>query len=102
MTTPVYIEIAVPTPLRQGFTYAMAAVSAELDFGDPERDAERGEGTPQPGTPQPGTRFYIQFGRQKLVGIMLGTTSSLGGRSWWGSCSVLCRHRTCRATKSAR
>ena len=69
MTTPVYIEIAVPTPLRQGFTYALAAVSGELDFGEPES----GEGTPLPGTPLPGTRFYIQFGRQKLVGIMLGT-----------------------------
>ncbi len=74
MTTPVYIEIAVPTPLRQGFTYALAAVSGELDFGEPESgEGTPLPGTPLPGTPLPGTRFYIQFGRQKLVGIMLGT-----------------------------
>ena len=72
MTTPVYIEIAVPTPLRQGFTYAIATAAGELDFGDGEND----EGTPLPGTPLPGTRFYIQFGRQKLVGIMLRTVST--------------------------
>jgi len=90
MTRPLYIEIAVPTPLRQTFIYATADDFRELDSAVPALEAPMAQtpqpgtprpgtprpGTPRPGTPRPGTRFYMQFGRQKLVGVMLGTVSN--------------------------
>ncbi len=50
---PVILDIAVPSPLYRCFDYKLAAV------------------TP----PAPGTRVLVPFGRQRLVGIVLGSKS---------------------------
>jgi primosomal protein N' (replication factor Y) len=73
VTDPVYLQIAVPTPLRRVFYYLPAVAEAVRGGGTQPGGTQ--PGTPQPGTPQPGTRFYIQFGRQRLVGVLIGTAT---------------------------
>lgn len=55
MTTSSYIEVAVPTPLFQTFTYRVP------------------EGSPL-SSPAPGCRVVVPFGRQKMVGVVLGSS----------------------------
>jgi len=52
MPQPVYVQVAVPTPLRRSFTYL---VPASID----------------PRSLTPGCRVTVPFGRRKLVGIVL-------------------------------
>ena len=52
---PLYLDIAVPVPLRRSFTYLPPAGT----------DAS---------TLQPGIRIEVPFGRQRLVGILMATT----------------------------
>ncbi|MEY4630803.1 MAG: hypothetical protein RIQ81_923 [Pseudomonadota bacterium] len=56
MTTGPYIEVAVPTPLFQTFTYKLPGSSA----GHP---------------PAAGCRVVVPFGRQKVVGVVLGASA---------------------------
>ncbi|MFT7044005.1 MAG: primosomal protein N' (replication factor Y) [Candidatus Azotimanducaceae bacterium] len=79
VTDTVYLQIALPTPLRRAFSYLPAATEEIADdlLSMPLANAQQ-PSDPQPGTPQPGTRFYVPFGRQKLTGILLGTTTGAG------------------------
>jgi primosomal protein N' (replication factor Y) len=52
MTSGAYIEVAVPTPLFQTFTYALP------------------DGVP----PAPGCRVVVPFGRQKMVGVVVSAS----------------------------
>lgn len=79
MTDPVYLQIAVPTPLRRIFSYLPVATEEVAD--DLLTKAISGSGLPSiplQSIPLPGTRFYVPFGRQKLTGILLGTTAGAG------------------------
>jgi len=55
MTSGPYIEVAVPTPLFQTFTY-------KVPGDDPLS------------SPTPGCRVVVPFGRQKMVGVVLGSS----------------------------
>jgi len=55
MSKPVYVQVAVPTPLRQTFTYL---VPTTIDVQ----------------TVLPGCRVSVPFGRRKLVGVVCATS----------------------------
>ncbi|NBQ53456.1 MAG: primosomal protein N', partial [Proteobacteria bacterium] len=61
MTTISYIEVAVPTPLFQTFTYKLPVAA---DDGA------------QVCAPLPGCRVLVPFGRQKMVGVVLAVSSN--------------------------
>lgn len=61
MTTISYIEVAVPTPLFQTFTYKLPVAS--------------GDGA-QVCAPSPGCRVLVPFGRQKMVGVILAVSAN--------------------------
>ena len=61
MTSMIYIEVAVPTPLFQTFTYKAPSLVRNESGGN---------------APKPGCRVLVPFGRQKLLGVVIGVSTT--------------------------